>query len=454
MRLWRSLRVRLFVGAAIVILVALTVAGLSLAGLFTRHLERRIGQELDTHLEQLTSSLNIGTDGALTLTREPVDPRFQKIFGGLYWQVLDQTTGQSLKSRSLWDATLTLPDDTLVPGDTHSHDLVGPQQSVLLAHEQLFTIRMADGDHLLRVTVAIDRSEIKALASGFSRDLALVLAGLGLVLMLGLWAQVTSGLGPIRGLQNAVAAIRSGERQRIAAEEAPPEVVPLVEGFNSLLDMRDAEMVRARDRAADLAHGLKTPLTALASDVERLRQHGETEIADDIHALAERMRRHMERELARARMRHGLGSVMADVGATAEALVRTLKRTPAGEAIAFETAIEPGLKAAVDSSDLAEILGNLLENAVRHAKAVVRIVAEQRTDGVEVAISDDGPGLSEEQAEMLIGRGRRLDSQGPGAGLGLAIVSDILAANGGALRLSRAADLGGLCVTVTLPGNG
>jgi hypothetical protein len=58
-----------------------------------RHVERRVGQELDTHLNQLIGGLRIDAQG-LSLLREPVDPRFQAVFGGLYWQVNDITAGR------------------------------------------------------------------------------------------------------------------------------------------------------------------------------------------------------------------------------------------------------------------------------------------------------------------------------------------------------------------------
>jgi hypothetical protein len=86
----RSLRLRLFAFAAIVVAAALLVTGFSLSALFSRHVERRVGQELDTHINQLIGGLRIDAQG-LSLVREPVDPRFQAVFGGLYWQVNDIT---------------------------------------------------------------------------------------------------------------------------------------------------------------------------------------------------------------------------------------------------------------------------------------------------------------------------------------------------------------------------
>ena len=80
---------------------------------------------------------------------------------------------------------------------------------------------------------------------------------------------------PLDALRRGVADIRSGRSRRLPAG-VPDEVLPLVEEVNALLDAQDREIERSRDRAADLAHGLKTPLAALAADAGRLRERGET----------------------------------------------------------------------------------------------------------------------------------------------------------------------------------
>src|SRR5690606_40515275 len=65
----------------------------------------------------------------------PADPRFSDPLSGLYWQV-SGASGQMLRSRSLWDMTLTLPADALPAGDTHIHELWGPAHTRLLVAER------------------------------------------------------------------------------------------------------------------------------------------------------------------------------------------------------------------------------------------------------------------------------------------------------------------------------
>jgi signal transduction histidine kinase len=443
----RSLRLRLIVFAAAITAAVLAVAGIGLTELFGRNVERRVGQELDTHLAQLAGSLRFGADDALELAREPADPRFQRIFGGLYWQLRDEVTGTLLRSRSLWDSELPLPDDPLEPGNVHVHDATGPGGATVLVHEQLILAGTAVAEHRVRMAVAIDRTELNALRAGFVRDIVPALAAVGLLLVAGFAVQIRAGLQPLSVLRTGVAAIRSGAARRLD-EDVPDEVAPLVAEVNTLLAQQDTAMIRARDRAADLAHGLKTPLTALAADARKLRAAGMGSVADDIDELVERMRGHVEREIARARLRHGAATKPVAVGPHVEAIVRALKRTPNGEALAFSAEMPPRLAARIEPDDLNEVLGNLMENAVRHAKSHIRISA-LAGDGVTLAIEDDGPGIDPATLDGLIERGRRLD-EGDGAGLGLAIVFDILDEIGGVLSFAIS-DLGGLRVEVTLP---
>jgi signal transduction histidine kinase len=107
-----------------------------------------------------------------------------------------------------------------------------------------------------------------------------------------------------------------------------------------------------------------------------------------------------------------------------------------------------------EREDLEELLGNLLENAMKWAKTTV-MVSVARTPGgdalglFEIGIEDDGPGIPEEKAREALQRGRRLDETKPGTGLGLAIVADLVNEYGGTLALERSS-LGGLKAIVRL----
>lgn len=451
MKAVRSIRLRLFALAVIGILVALALAGLGLSALFTRHVERGNAQQLDAVIADIAGNLSNEPGGRVILRRQPQDPRFQDIFSGVYWQVGGADGEVLLRSPSLWDSVLALPDDRLVQGETHQHAITGPDGADLMLREALYLVETGAGAaRLLRISAAIDRAGAMTLTAGFNRDLLPALALLALVLLAGAWAQVSAGLKPLDAVRAAVQNIRQGRSQRVEAE-VPLEVSPLVDELNALLERQADDMRRARDRAADLAHGLKTPLTALAADVAALRSAGADGIAGSVEEVAQRMQRTVERELARSRLRNRPGMARpVTILPAARAITRILSRTPHGEAVDFRLDGDEAIAAAIETDDLNDILGNLLENAARHARGSVHVgVREERGQAV-VTVCDDGPGVDEAGLARLAGRGMRDDERGGSAGLGLAIVSDILSAYGAEPEFSDGPQ-GGLQVTVRLP---
>lgn len=442
----RSLRLRLVAGGIIAILIALVIAGGGLVVLFERHVSRTLAQDLDVHLKQLLANIDVDPQGRLVLSQTPVDPRFADPLSGLYWQVGDDH-GQLLRSRSLWDSTMELPADRPSPGETHQHEASGPGGQRVLVVERAVTLS-ADGKPVtVRLAVAEDLARVSEASSAFAKDLSIALVLLGCVLALATWVQVGIGLHPLVALRRGVADIRAG-RIRHLPSSVPTEVHPLVEEVNALIDAQEREIERSRGRAADLAHGLKTPLAALAADASRLRERGERDIARDIDAVGEAMGRHVDRELARARIRgraRGGAATSASVKPLVGSILATLSRTPGGSRVRFENLVADDVRIPLDRADLAEVLGNLMENAARHAAGCVRITSDDKRPSL--VVEDDGEGIEPRQLARVLERGARLDERGGAAGLGLAIVQDVLDAYGWGLELSRS-ELGGLKATI------
>ncbi len=449
---WRSLRLRLIAGGIVAILAALTIAGAGLTLLFERHVARSVAADLDVHLGQLLAGIDVDADGRLVVTRPPADPRFANPLSGLYWQIGDEG-GQLLRSRSLWDMSLSLPPDDLPPGAVHHHHAAGPAGAGVLIAERRVSLTTSEGRGPVRVAVAVDLARVSAATTAFGKDLAVALTLLGAVLAIATSVQVALGLRPLDRLRRSVADIRSGHSRRMPGA-APAEVQPLVAEINALLDTRDREIERSRGRAADLAHGLKTPLAALTADASRLRERGEHAIARDIEAVGEAMSRHVDRELARARAQSGRRGTSAatELAPIVRSLIGTLSRAPSAASVTFETEIADGASLPFERTDLAEILGNLLDNAARHARQKVRIAARPCEAGLAVTIEDDGPGIALSKRQAALERGTRLDERGGGTGLGLAIVQEVLEAYGWRLDLSTSG-LGGLKAVMT-PGIG
>ncbi|MQX35217.1 sensor histidine kinase [Roseospira navarrensis] len=421
---------------------------------FERHVERRAVAELSVHLDQIIASLDRDPEtGRVNLSQTPADPRFGRPLSGLYWQVeSDHRTNADpwvLRSRSLWDARLPVLQDDLADGQVHEHVITGPLGASLLTLERMVQLPERLGGTRVRTVVALDRADLRAATAHFARDLLPYLGVLALMLIGASAIQITVGLRPLAAIRARINAIRSGTASRLGSD-FPSEVMPLATEVDALLTAREGDVVRARARAADLAHGLKTPLQVLAGDVDRLRNQGETAVADEIQQVATSMRRHVERELARARLAAGVVDSRCRPAEVVRRVVNVVRRAPDGARLQWDSAVPDDLTARMDADDLTEVLGNLIDNAARHAAGHIRIEGAAADSGVVLRVLDDGPGIPADMRSTVLDRGVRLDMASAGSGLGLAIAQDILAAWGGTLTL-EAAPSGGLAAVVTLP---
>ena len=436
---------------------ALAAAGVILADLFREHVQQRVEAELGTHLDQLTALLERIPDGPLRLAGELSDPRFRRPLSGLYWQVEDPGEGR-LRSRSLWDQVLILPPDTIADGDVHRHDVApGPAEPRLVVVER--SVVLPDGTTPVRLAVGADARLVAEPAAAFARTLALSLTVLGLALLAAAVVQVEVGLRPLTRLRRELAAVRAGLSRRFAVAAVPVEVEPLTQDLNLLLEHSEAVLARARVQAGNLAHALKADLTVLANEVRELGPANLAEAAPRIEVRLERMRRHLDHHMARARAAaaRGVPGVGTEVTAVINGLARTMERLHAERELSIEVELPEGLRFGGEREDLQEMLGNLIDNACKWARRRVRVAARAEEDRdaahIVVAVEDDGPGLPAERRDELPAPGVRLDESVPGTGLGLAVARDLAELYGGTLRLGEAteAGLGGLRAELRLP---
>ena len=248
------------------------------------------------------------------------------------------------------------------------------------------------------------------------------LAALGLVLVIAVFVQVRYGLRPLARIEAALGAIRSGSAHRLEGE-FPSEINPLATEINALLEQNAAVLKRARTHVGNLAHALKTPLAVLGNEAAR----AEGPLAETAARQAAVMQRQIDHHLSRARTaaaRNVLGA-RTEVMPAAESLLRTLGRIHAERRLDIVLDIGPGAAFGGERQDLEEMLGNLMDNACKWAKAKVRVGATVKDGLLRLSVEDDGPGLAKEARQAMLNPGERLDESVPGAGLGLAIVRRI-----------------------------
>lgn len=259
-------------------------------------------------------------------------------------------------------------------------------------------------------------------------------------------------LSPFRPLRERLLAVRKREAVRVEGAY-PSEVQPLIDDLNALLAARERAVARALATAADLAHGLKTPLALLAGEAERAAAAGNYGLGENIAHQVERMSRQVDYQLARARATASgaSGAAPCPVGPCTDALIRALAKIYAGRSLKISSTVRIEINARVQREDLDEILGNLLDNACKWAKSEVAVSATQTGAVLSVTVDDDGPGLAAALRNVVLERGVRLDEAAPGSGLGLAIVRDLSELYGGSICLDES-PMGGLRAKVLLPG--
>lgn len=443
-----SIRGRFLIVSAASVLLAMVLASFVFVTLFTRNLERRIDDELTGHINRFAGTLRFAADGSLELPDRPADRRFSEPYGGLYWQVEDDLAKRQLRSPSLWDYTLPLPDDAHEPSAVHRYTLPGPEGSDLIVQERQFVVAAPEGPRPVRVALAIDARTLTEARRAFVLDIIPFMIALAAFLVAASLAQLTFGLRPVSAVSEGLNRIRERKAERLDGRY-PSELQGVVDAVNRLLDAQADIIQKARTRAADLAHGLKTPLTVLANDAATLKEHGEDDIARELAHLATVMQAHVDRELARSRIAATaeLRASDADIATAVDRIVRTLKRTPRGGVLAWSVDVAPGMVVGVDPHDLDELLGNILDNAVKWSRTAIGVSAEREGGRIRLVIEDDGPGADPADIKRMMERGIRLDSQTPGTGIGLSIVRDIATVYDLAIDITNRPD-GGLRVAV------
>ncbi|MGR3450102.1 MAG: sensor histidine kinase [Paracoccus sp. (in: a-proteobacteria)] len=430
----RSIRARLLLLAAVWLSVALMAAFLLISRLLEDFVTDRFDAETLAIADSLIGQLEVDEDsGQIELDDRPLDVRYGLPLSGWYWQVL---AGDRVIARapSLLDGRLSGPAGELTgaPG----RDVDG---AILRVLRRELTLPGSPGTVAVIVTAPMEK--IDAALAQIVRPLGAALAILGLGLAAVSVIQVTAGLRSLDRLRADLGQVRSGRADRLALPDVT-ELRPLTVEINAALDQNADLLARSRQHLGNLAHSLKTPLSALANELPP--DHAG-------QALIMRMDRLIGWHLRRARQAgpRSLGQ-RTPVGPVIDDILLVLRWPMADRGIAVDISCPPHAAFAGERQDLEEMIGNLAENAVKWGRSMMRI-SVTTSDALRLRIEDDGPGLASDQARQALARGARLDELGPpGTGLGLAIVADLAALHGGKLRLERS-DLGGLAAVLDLP---
>lgn len=435
-----SISVRIFLLTAVGLAIGLLLAGVLLSNLYSNALTRNIDTIAEQQLDALIARV-LAEDEASLRTLPSIDPRYTEANSGWYWQITNQKNEVVGVSGSAFGViipslSVAFDDNNARKGNQFDEDenwLRIYERKIFLSEDQFYTI-----------TVTADWDEIAADVSTFRQQSIIVLLAIGAILAALCAFIARISLGPLLRLSASVEAIRTGRNERIE-KQFPIEIEPVKTEINALLDANDQILQRAKNQVGDLAHGLKTPIAVIRNEVG--------ERSPLVTQQLERMQAIVSRYLDRAQLaaRTAIRGRATPIEPAITKITSVLQKLHKNKSLEVELELVQLTRFQGDPEDLDEIVGNILDNALKWAEHKVTIhVAEHGNNLIKLIVEDDGPGIPDDKIQSILKRGIRLDEQKPGSGLGLGIVTELVLVYGGTIELSRAT-LNGLRVEIGLP---
>ncbi len=437
----------LWVSVALIVLFAVTIAGLDIS--FRRSTELARHELLQVQLLGLIGLADPTPEGDLTMPPELDNPQFRVADSGLYG-MLWYADGRTLwQSKSMLGRALAVGE--LPPPDAQRYVTLHPKGfPPLEALVMGITWEFLNGapPRSYDFGVAVSLEPYYARERAYRRNLIGWFAGITAVMLAVLTGLLRWVLGPLRRLERQVREVEAGRRTRLTGAY-PAELTGLAANLNALIETEHRRLVRYRNTLDDLAHSLKTPLAAMRTLLSETRAAGETTAA--LRRELARMDQRVSHQLRRARASGatGLGVGPVAVAPIVGDLVETLNKVYRDKRVACRHRVAQDAVFQGDPGDLTELLGNLLDNAYKYCRGRVEIEAGMRAGRLAIAIGDDGPGIDPGEAQRLLERGVRADESVPGQGIGLAVVRETVELYGGSLAVGRAS-LGGAEVRIAL----
>jgi len=451
------IRLRLTLAFALAMGVVLAATGAFLYLELRASLDESIDESLEARVSEVAPRLALG--GLIVgpgMGSGLVDPDER------FLQVLD------LRGRIV-DATPTVEDAPLLDPDALSQAAAG-RRSTWLELEQVpgiagptrilaMPVETPSGTRVLLVGASLeDRDEtlrgflVILLAVGPTALLLTSVLGYGLA---------TAALRPVEAMRIEAAAISGSDPGRhLPLPRSQDEIRRLGETLNEMLDRLEAALERERGFVADASHELRTPLALMRAELELAlrRPRSAPELEDAIRSAAaetDRLAGLAEDLLLLARSDQGELAMPVESVNAKDLLSRVAERfrrhaEAAGRRIEIDVPNELELEA--DPRRLEQAVGNLVENALKHAQGRVRLAAVERDGKIELHVRDEGRGFPPEFLPRAFDRFSRADDarSGDGTGLGLTIATAIARAHGGSAHAESPAS-GGADVWLSLP---
>ncbi|HEY5388388.1 MAG TPA: ATP-binding protein [Thermoleophilia bacterium] len=457
----RTLRARLTLGIAVLVLAVLAVVGV----VVYYGTAQRLRASLDASLRTATAQAMAGTNnqnGRLTL-----GPQLDEGIGsddlhapGLSLAVFG-SSGSVLRQSGPYDQSVPQPAALTAArrGVTTKDSRVDPVTGVRV---RVRTTPMSENGRTLAVfSIALSEEPMLATLRQLRVTLLVLLPLAAMVAALLGYLLTRRMLRPLARMQATAAGISSDDlSRRLGVAAGEDEVSQLAASFDAMLDRLEASFVRERRFVADASHELRTPLAALQAIVsvtrERPRSAGEYEQAlDDVDGETARLRTLVENllELARGDAERLAEREPVDVSGLLRDVCASLEVLADDKGLKLTCELEDRLVVEGDGDALVRLFVNVLDNAIKYTdEGGVDVAAAAANGSLAITVRDSGRGVPAEQLAHLFERFYRGDASrsAEGSGLGLAIARLIVEAHGGTIAISSNEGRGTTC-EVRLP---
>jgi two-component system sensor histidine kinase PhoQ len=441
MRFDFSIRARLILGAALVLVAFMTFAGVALQRAHADSVQAAHFARLQGTIYLLLAGAEVDASGALVMPSGLAEPRLSLPGSGLYASILNVNRRETWQSASSVGANPPFQRD--VPVGQWRYDVMDGAGGAFLAVG--YGVKWAGPS--VQATLVLSALEGKAAfdreVKAFRRTLWGWLIGSGVLLLLSQTLLLQWGLAPLQRVAQEVSRIEHGEQTEVQGRY-PSEIAALTGNLNTLIKQERVRQTRYKEALSFLAHSLKTPLAVLRTALDEPAQLPDT-VAEQVARMDDIVQHQLGRAGASGSARFAPYLHLAPILGR---IRDSLGKVYAEKQLEFTLDCPSDLSWRIDEGDAFEMLGNVLDNAAKWAKQRVAVKAWREGGSLKVRIEDDGPGFSDTQAVLQLHV--RMDEKVPGHGVGLAVVNDLVASHQGQLDLSSSR-WGGAQVDILLP---
>jgi len=436
-----TVRVRITLVATAIVAVALIAGSFVLVSMLSSRLTDTVRSGAQTHADQVAAALTDSGVAALNLPED--DDRLV--------QVLD-SNNDVIRSSSQDVGPGPLSD--VAPGASAPISVAFDDDGYLAVAAVADT---AQGSYTVVAAHTLDRvaESRRALTTLLAAGVPILLV----LLALTTWRVVGGALAPVEAIRREVDEVSATElHRRVPQPIGDDEISRLAATMNRMLARLEAARLRQQQFVSDASHELRSPMASIRAHAEVALAHPDRasapELAETVLAESLRVQQLVENLLVLARADEQQSAPLREPVDLDDLVFSEAQRLRGRPGVALDTSRVSAGRVRGDANLLRRVIGNLLDNAGRHASARVEVSLQEDSESVLFRVDDDGDGVAPADRDVVFARFSRLDDararDSGGAGLGLAIVAEVVTGHGGTVRLTESST-GGARFDVRFP---